>query len=147
MTNPASWHRMNQCPGDGIGLTACHAHVRGLTLGGTGKAGTREAKEEPDQAPWMDRLMDVLLSLLARPAAALPSAPLRDAVEAVFRAFAPHLTPGGAHAGSAPPAPLRMLPLLACRLLSGSSRILRHSAQLSGGCRSLGASLARQSGT
>jgi hypothetical protein len=50
---------------------------------------------EPDQAPWADRLMDALLGLLARPAAALPTAPLRDAVEAVFRAFAPHLTATG----------------------------------------------------
>ena len=46
-------------------------------------------------APWADRLLDVLLSLLARPATPLPSAPLRDAVEAVFRAFSDAITPTG----------------------------------------------------
>ena len=43
----------------------------------------------------MDRLVDILLSLLAYSSAQLPSAPLREAVEAVFRAFAAHLTPTG----------------------------------------------------
>ena len=52
--------------------------------------------EEGAGAPWADRLLDVLLSLLARPAAPLPSAPLRDAVEAVFRAFSDAITPTGA---------------------------------------------------
>lgn len=51
---------------------------------------------EPDQAPWPDRLMDLALGLLARPPTWLPSAPLRDAVEALFRAFSPHLTAAGA---------------------------------------------------
>ena len=43
----------------------------------------------------MDRLVDILLSLLAYSSAQLPSAPLREAVEAAFRAFAAHLTPTG----------------------------------------------------
>lgn len=45
----------------------------------------------------MDRVMDALLSLLSVPAAALPSAPLRDAVEGLFRSCATHLTSAGAH--------------------------------------------------
>jgi hypothetical protein len=44
---------------------------------------------------WHDTLMDVLLSLLARAAAPLPSAPLRDAAEHAFRAFAEDLTATG----------------------------------------------------
>jgi DNA polymerase phi len=40
-------------------------------------------------------LVDVLLALLARPAAPLPAAPLREAVEALFRATCTELTPAG----------------------------------------------------
>jgi hypothetical protein len=40
-------------------------------------------------------LVDVLLALLARPAAPLPAAPLREAVEALFRATCSELTPAG----------------------------------------------------
>jgi len=61
------------------------------TLQGPPGAGAADA-----DAPWADRLLDILLSLLARPAAPLPSAPLREAVEAVFRAFADAVTPVGA---------------------------------------------------
>lgn len=44
----------------------------------------------------MDRLVDVVLSLLAYSSAELPSAPLREAIEALFRAFASQLTQTGA---------------------------------------------------
>lgn len=44
---------------------------------------------------WMDVLMDVLLSQLARTSPTLPSAPLREAVEQVFRAFCADLTGTG----------------------------------------------------
>ena len=47
-------------------------------------------------AAWQDALLDVLLALLSRQGDALPSAALRDACEAVFRAVAPQLTPTGA---------------------------------------------------
>lgn len=47
----------------------------------------------------MDTLMDILLTLLAQPAGALPSAPLREAVEHVFRVFCEDLTPTGARLG------------------------------------------------
>ena len=43
----------------------------------------------------MDRLVDVLLSLLASTSGHLPSAPLRDAAEGLFRVFATHLSPTG----------------------------------------------------
>lgn len=43
----------------------------------------------------MDRLVDVLLSLLAKASGHLPCAPLRDAVEGLFRVFASHLTATG----------------------------------------------------
>jgi hypothetical protein len=44
----------------------------------------------------MDRLVDSLLALLAWAPGGLPVAPLRAAVEGVFRAFADRLTPTGA---------------------------------------------------
>ena len=56
----------------------------------TGKKG-----KGADEAPWMDRLVDVLLSLLASASGHLPSVPLRDAAEGLFRVFATHLTPTG----------------------------------------------------
>lgn len=43
----------------------------------------------------MNVLLDLLLSLLSRPSAPLPSAPLREACEATFRAFADCLTSTG----------------------------------------------------
>lgn len=47
-------------------------------------------------APWQDVLVDVSLSLLSRPASKLPSAPLREAVEAIWRLTAEQaLTPVG----------------------------------------------------
>jgi len=60
-------------------------------------ADASEEEEGQQEGPphWHDTLMDVLLSLLARNAAPLPSVPLRDAVEHVFRAFADDLTPTG----------------------------------------------------
>lgn len=45
--------------------------------------------------PWQDRLVDVLLSLSAYSSAQLPSVPLREAVEAVFRAFASDISQTG----------------------------------------------------
>lgn len=43
----------------------------------------------------MDVLLDVLLSLLARPAAPLPSAPLREAVNGVWRVCCDELSGNG----------------------------------------------------
>lgn len=48
-----------------------------------------------DDASYMDRLVDVVLSLLAYSSAELPSVPLREAIEALFRAFASKLTQTG----------------------------------------------------
>ncbi len=59
-------------------------------------SGKKKGADEEEPAPWMDRLMDVLLSLLSVPAATLPSAPLRDAVESLFRSCAAQLTSAGA---------------------------------------------------
>lgn len=61
--------------------------------GGSDEEEGGEAEQPPH---WHDTLMDVLLALLARNAAPLPSAPLRDAVEHTFRAFADGLTGTGA---------------------------------------------------
>lgn len=65
---------------------------------------------DDEQPHWHDTLMDVLLSLLARNATPLPSAPLRDAVEHVFRAFADNLTATGGCLQAVP----WMMPLAAC---------------------------------
>ena len=43
----------------------------------------------------MDVLVDILLSLLGRAGDALPFHPLREACEALFRAFAEQVTPQG----------------------------------------------------
>ena len=59
----------------------------------TGRVGSPNEKEE--QPHWHDMLMDVLLSMLAHNAAPLPAAPLREAVNHVFRAFADDLTATG----------------------------------------------------
>lgn len=55
----------------------------------------KKAKGGDETTPWMDRLVDVLLSLLANASGHLPSAPLREAVEGLFRLFAGQLTPTG----------------------------------------------------
>lgn len=55
----------------------------------------KEAAEEDRKAPYMDRMIDIILSVLAVPAGTLPTAPLRDSVEALFRAFAAQLTQTG----------------------------------------------------
>ena len=52
-------------------------------------------KDEDSTGSWMDQLVDICLSLSAYYSAALPSSAIRDAVEAVFRAFAAQLTPTG----------------------------------------------------
>lgn len=44
---------------------------------------------------WADTLVDVLLSLLARPSNTLPCAPIRDAAEVTFRVFCSDLTATG----------------------------------------------------
>ena len=48
-----------------------------------------------DEPHWMDVLVDILLSLLGRSGDALPFGPLREACEAVFRAFAEQVTSQG----------------------------------------------------
>lgn len=79
------------------GRPAPAAAAAGISGGKGGSSGSDEEEGEEAAAPhWHDTLMDVLLSLLARNAAPLPSAPLRDAVEHVFRSFADDLTPTGA---------------------------------------------------
>lgn len=55
--------------------------------------------EEGGAPHWMDTLVDVLLALLAPTSTSLPSAPLREAVEHVFRVFCDQLTPTGASWG------------------------------------------------
>jgi DNA polymerase phi len=61
-----------------------------------GAVASASSDEDDDGAPhWMDSLVDVLLALLARNHAPLPSAPLRDAAERAFRAFCDALTPAG----------------------------------------------------
>ena len=62
---------------------------------------TGRKTEGGDAAPWMDRLVDMVLSLLAQASSQLPSAPLRDAVEGLFRLFASQLTSTGALASHA----------------------------------------------
>lgn len=60
-------------------------------------AGAQTQKDEAS-TPWMDRLMDVLLSLLAKGAAEqLPFAPLREAIESLFKHCCPALTSTGKH--------------------------------------------------
>ena len=54
-----------------------------------------DEEEEGAEPPWQDALLDVQLALLSRPSEALPSAPLRDAVEALFRATCHLLTRTG----------------------------------------------------
>ncbi|DBB15045.1 TPA: hypothetical protein ACH3X3_004628 [Trebouxia sp. C0006] len=53
---------------------------------------TKPAADEPH---WMDVLVDILLSLLGRSGDALPFGPLREACEALFRAFAEQVTSEG----------------------------------------------------
>lgn len=62
---------------------------------------TGKKTEGGDATPWMDRLVDMVLSLLAQASSQLPSAPLRDAVEGLFRLFASQLTSTGATASHA----------------------------------------------
>jgi hypothetical protein len=54
-----------------------------------------DEEEDGAEPPWQDALLDVQLALLSRPAEVLPSAPLRDAVEALFRATCHVLTRTG----------------------------------------------------
>lgn len=59
--------------------------------------GAAEAGEEEQEAtPWPDALVDALLSLLSKTTVPLPSTPLRDAVEAVFRNMCACVTATGA---------------------------------------------------
>ncbi len=59
--------------------------------GGDGAAG--DDGDEP--TAWPDALVDVLLALLSKRTAPLPSAPLREAVEGAFRAMADSVTATG----------------------------------------------------
>lgn len=59
--------------------------------------------EEKDEATaWPDALVDALLSLLSKTTAPLPSTPLRDAVEAVFRNMCDSVTATGELGSLAP---------------------------------------------
>ena len=49
----------------------------------------------PGEPHWMNVLVDILLSLLGRSGDALPFGPLREACEALFRAFAEQVTSQG----------------------------------------------------
>lgn len=51
--------------------------------------------EEDDSIFWSDALVDVVLTLLSRNESPLPSAPLRDAAERVFKSFAGEITSTG----------------------------------------------------
>lgn len=51
--------------------------------------------DEEAETPWSDALLDILLAQIARPGGTMPSAPLRDAVDAVFAAVSQDLTPTG----------------------------------------------------
>lgn len=91
-------------------------------------------EEEEAELPWQDALLDVELALLSRPAEALPSAPLRDAVEALFRVTCHVLTGTGASSGLETPSD---------GLASTSSSFLRllprrRTPQLEASCRSSG---------
>jgi hypothetical protein len=72
---------------------------------------------EGAEPPWQDALLDVQLALLSRPAGALPSAPLRDAVEALFRATCHLLTSTGP---LLPCCPVELNYSLSCVLLSAA---------------------------
>ncbi len=84
---------------EAVAIEGQAAPQQAAKAGGGGDGGSGSDEEDGgagEQAPhWHDTLMDVLLSLLARNAAPLPSAPLRDAVEHAFRAFADELTATG----------------------------------------------------
>ena len=60
-----------------------------------GAVGKKRKSAGADPTAWQDRLVDVLLSLSAYSSAQLPSLPLREAVEATFRAFASDITQTG----------------------------------------------------
>lgn len=57
--------------------------------------GKKRKSLDSEEGEWQDRLVDVLLSLSAYSSAQLPSVPLRDSVEATFKAFAEDLTQTG----------------------------------------------------
>jgi len=66
---------------------------------GGAPASTLEAEEGEDEdeesVHWADALVDILLSIFSRNEAPLPSAPLRDAAERLFKTFASHVTATG----------------------------------------------------
>ncbi|KAL3158646.1 hypothetical protein ABBQ32_011390 [Trebouxia sp. C0010 RCD-2024] len=66
-----------------------------VDLEGVFKGAFSKGKSAADEPHWMDVLVDILLSLLGRAGDALPFAPLREACEALFRAFADQVTPQG----------------------------------------------------
>lgn len=79
----------------GVGPDLADVVDRALCQAGAEVDGPR-AGVNGDAAPaWHDTLVDVVLSLLARPCSPMPSAPLRNAAESVFRVFATDLTTTG----------------------------------------------------
>lgn len=87
----------------------CHLRTnRSIVAGGVDEDGGESGEEGGTR--WPDALVDVLLAQLARPAQALPSAALRDAVEAVFRAVCHDITPTGMLLLLRPPPHLRRRP-------------------------------------
>ncbi|KAL3135482.1 hypothetical protein ABBQ38_005962 [Trebouxia sp. C0009 RCD-2024] len=66
-----------------------------VDLEGVFKGAFGKGKPAADEPHWMDVLVDILLSLLVRAGDALPFAPLREACETLFRAFADQVTSQG----------------------------------------------------
>ena len=73
-----------------------HACSSKLTLCLCRCVAANEGDGEEETTAWPDALVDVLLALLSKRTAPLPSAPLREAVEAAFRAMAESVTATGA---------------------------------------------------
>ena len=62
-----------------------------MFVGGGGAGG----EDDEETTAWPDAAVDVLLALLSKRTAPLPSAPLREAVEGAFRAMADCVTATG----------------------------------------------------
>ncbi|KAG1677626.1 hypothetical protein FOA52_010407 [Chlamydomonas sp. UWO 241] len=76
---------------EGLGAQLAEMEVEGEKSGS-------DSEDEDGPAPvvpWQDILVDVSLSLLSRPASVLPSAPFREAVEALWRGLAGQVTEQG----------------------------------------------------
>lgn len=79
----------------GVGPDLAAVVEAALGEGGTGAVDHALGVNGNVAPDWHDTLVDVVLSLLARPCSPLPSAPLRNAAESVFRVFASELTATG----------------------------------------------------